>query len=415
MSLPIRSLPVWQNWDCHGCGNCCRDYQVGVTEAERQRIEAQGWEKDLGGAVLFVRQGRWWSRRYRLNHAKDGTCVFLNEQGRCRIHEKFGGDAKPLACRLYPFILIPAGEQWRVGLRFACPSAAANRGQPLTEQKLDAYAQELEHQTGVDAARVPPPPFQAGQHVDWPDLWRFAQALLDILREKEHRMEHRLRRCLALTRTCRQARFDKITGSRLSEFLRVVSSGLGGETPADPASLAPPTWIGRLLFRQVLALYTRKDQGQDAGLLKRNRWSLLKAAWSFARGQGPVPRVHAWIPQTTFEQVEQRSVPASQAIEAALERYYALKVESLQFCGATNFGLGFCQGFESLALTYPVILWLTRAMADSASEEAVTRAIIMVDHNFGFNRNLGTLRQRHALGILGHRGELERLIAWYGR
>src|SRR5205823_6530613 len=151
MSLPIRSLPVWQNWNCHGCGNCCRDYQVAVTEDERRRLEEQGWKDDpaLEGRPLFVRQGRWWKRRHRLSHGKDGTCIFLNEQGRCRIHEKFGGDAKPLACRLYPFILIPAGDQWRVGLRFACPSAAANRGQPLREQRLEAYAAELEQQTGV--------------------------------------------------------------------------------------------------------------------------------------------------------------------------------------------------------------------------------------------------------------------------
>src|SRR2546425_7637363 len=44
---------------------------------------------------------------------------------------KFGSAAKPLACRVYPFMLVPAGDHWRIGLRFACPEAAAGRGRPL--------------------------------------------------------------------------------------------------------------------------------------------------------------------------------------------------------------------------------------------------------------------------------------------
>ena len=32
MSMPVRHLPIVQNWDCHTCGNCCREYQVDVTE-----------------------------------------------------------------------------------------------------------------------------------------------------------------------------------------------------------------------------------------------------------------------------------------------------------------------------------------------------------------------------------------------
>src|SRR5690242_1681876 len=123
MSLPIRNLSTAQHWDCQGCGHCCRDYHVGVTDAERARIDAQSWHTDaaIGSTPLFVPHGPWWKRRWRLNHGADGSCVFLSEQGRCRIHEKFGADAKPLACRVYPFILVPAGDHWRVGLRYACP------------------------------------------------------------------------------------------------------------------------------------------------------------------------------------------------------------------------------------------------------------------------------------------------------
>ena len=134
MSWPIRHLPVVQNWDCHGCTNCCREYRVYLNEEERQRIAGQDWsaEADMTGLALLVAEGS----RHRLAQRGDGRCVFLSDAGRCRIHERFGSEAKPLACRLYPFVLAPAGDHWRVGLRFACPSAADDQGRPLAERAL---------------------------------------------------------------------------------------------------------------------------------------------------------------------------------------------------------------------------------------------------------------------------------------
>ena len=48
--------------------------------------------------------------QHRLGHLADGACVFLDPAGRCRIHAKFGEAAKPLACRLYPLVIHPAGK-----------------------------------------------------------------------------------------------------------------------------------------------------------------------------------------------------------------------------------------------------------------------------------------------------------------
>jgi len=39
----------------------------------------------------------------------------------------------------------------------------------------------------------------------------------------------------------------------------------------------------------------------------------------------------------------------------------------------------------------------------------------IVDDNFGFNPLLGRGRQKFALGLLGKRGELPKLVAWYGK
>ncbi len=67
-------------------------------------------------------------------------------------------------------------------------------------------------------------------------------------------------------------------GGRLSELLELLSSAADAETPANPMLVQPPGWIGRILFRQSAALYTRKDHGPNRGLSSRGRLALLGAA-----------------------------------------------------------------------------------------------------------------------------------------
>lgn len=412
MPLVRIQLPLIQKWDCHGCASCCRDYRVHLDDEEHARIASQDWATDpeLAGLSLIGRD----RQGYHLGQRADGSCVFLSAQGRCRIHERYGSAAKPFACRLYPFVLIPGGEHWSVGLRFSCPSVVRNEGKPL-----DAHVGELSELQAELAKREPrsslPPTLGAGQAVGWPDFNRFIGAILFILKNADEPLERRWRKVLALRTLCQQARFEKVHGMRLGEFLEVIRSGLDAEVPADPADVPPPSWVGRILFRQALAVYLRKDVGPERGPAARNRWALLGAAWRFARGRGDVPRLHTLLPETTFEHAEQPAGPLPEAMQGLLERYYLAKVASMQFCGPVNFGKSFWEGLEELALTCAVHLWLRRALSELAAEEAAVRAVRIVDHNFGYSPHLGTRRQRISLGILAGRGELEKLIAWYSR
>jgi lysine-N-methylase len=417
--MQLHQLPVLQNWDCHGCGGCCYQYHAPVTEEERRRIQAQGWDKepDLAGKRLLTGKGPWWARRYVLAHRPGGGCVFLSPAGRCRIHERFGPEAKPLACRLFPFVLVPAGDHWRVGLRFACPSAAANQGRPASAHSptLEQLARLLERQEGAAVTAVPAPPLQAGQRLDWRDLLRVMQALLALLRDRQDPLERRWRKCLALARLCRQARFDKLGGGRLTQFLDVVSAGLDAEVP-PAAEVLPPGWVGRVLFRQAAAVYSRKDHGEARGDATRGLLRRFAIGLRFGLGRGTVPRTSNYLrPGVTFAELEAPAGPPPADAAEVLERYYLVKVESLQFCGPTSFGLSFWDGLEGLALTLPVILWLARGVAAPSGAEAVRRAVGVVDDHFGFNRALRARRHRRVARLLAGRGELERLIAWYSR
>ncbi len=423
MALPIRHLPVLQNWDCHVCGTCCQEYVVTVTDEEKKRIDAQGWDRDrdLGGHAAFIRHGPPWARQWRLNHRPDGSCVFLSEKGRCRVHERHGYETKPLPCRLFPFVLIPTGDHWSVGLRYACPSAASNKGRPLPEhdQALQEFAARLAEREKLspmpDGSLTPPPRLAPGQTVRWPDVHRIVDALLKLLRNRSQPLERRLRKCLALGEQLRQANLKQITDARLGDLLDVLRRSADALTPDNLMKVPRPGWVGRLLFRQAAALFTRKDHGPNRGEARHGVLARLRAAWRFTRGTGPVPRMHGGLPETTFEEVEKPRGPMPLEMEHIMERYYTVKVGSLQFCGSALFRMPFWEGFELLALTYPIILWVARMYRDVPREEAVVKALSVVDDHFGFNRLLATRRQRTGFRILARQGELARLIAWYSR
>jgi lysine-N-methylase len=211
MPMPVRPLPVVQNWDCAGCAACCRQYAVRVEADERTRIEAQGWASrpEFQGVPLFVPEGdRLAGFEWKLNARPDGACVFLGPDDRCRIHAEFGSAAKPLACRIYPFLLVPAGDHWRLGLRLACPAAADSAGRPLADHLAEAreFAEALEAGSGALAVDAPPTPLKAGQVVPWSDVLRVATALSKLLGDTSAPLERRWRTVLAVAATAAATR-----------------------------------------------------------------------------------------------------------------------------------------------------------------------------------------------------------------
>jgi len=399
-----------------------------VTAEERARIEALEWDQDpdLKGVPFFVRAGGWFSSAYRLNHRPDGACVFLGSDNRCRIHARHGSAAKPLACRIYPYALTPAGDHWKLGLRFACPSAAENKGKPLADHLSEAreYAAVLEAQSGTAAISAPPAPLQKLQAVTWNDLSRIITAISKLLANIDDPPERRWRRVLFIVATLRKARFDgrgnaekAVTGGRLSELLHILSEASSEEVPVSPNDVPAPGWVGRMVFRPLVALYARKDSGMERGPAQTSPFGRFSSAIQFARGQGFVPRVHAAIGPVTFADAEKPLTDLSARAVSLLTRWSRVKVESGQFCGPLNFGLPVWDGLESLAAAFAAALWLARVLAAGGRsvDDAILLAVRMVDDNFGFNKLLGSARQKFALRLLGSRGELPKLVAWYGK
>ena len=87
-----------QTLGCAGCGKCCGNWGVPVSGEEFRRICAlplTGLPVPAEQCFKRMKDGLYLAKR-------DGRCIFLDAEKKCRIHAQFGFDAKPLTCRLYP-------------------------------------------------------------------------------------------------------------------------------------------------------------------------------------------------------------------------------------------------------------------------------------------------------------------------
>ena len=132
-------------------------------------------------------------------------------------------------------------------------------------------------------------------------------------------------------------------------------------------------------------------------------------------GRGRVPRVNEFLPETSFKEVERCSGMLPE-LDETLERYYVVKLNSLQFCGPPNFDLPLWAGLDSLVLTLPMILWLRRAFTDQSPVKAVQQAIQLVDDHFGGDPMVGFphIQILHCVSWPSV-ARLEKLVAWYSR
>jgi lysine-N-methylase len=420
-SLPLE-LPTIQNWSCHNCGGCCKQHGIFITEAEKERIEKQGWTEEHGiprGQSIFVRMGGWLGKSWhRLAHQPDGACVFLDDKGLCRIHARFGEPAKPLACRIYPYAFHPAGSKVTVGLRFSCPSVVANRGRTMQAQRQEI--KDLARQVVPESvSRATAPLIADGTIVEWADFHRFTSAIDDILSQSEQPFWRRLVALIGMMDVLEQAKFDKLNGARLEEFLEIVSEGVSQEGPEALDAVDPPSNLGRTQFRLLAGQYARKDTYASADGSLRGRFGLLRSALKLTRGRGLTPVLQPALKEVPFDQLEQpRGFPDES--HELFERYFRIKVQGLSFCGAAYYQVPLVEGFRSLALVYPAVLWIARWLAASRGDSVfgatdVADALAIADHHHGYSPAFGTWGFRKRVQTMAKLGDIPRLCCWYTR
>lgn len=420
--ISLTMLPVVQKWDCHTCGSCCREYRVTLSDDERAKVNAlsQGMQDILNGRPAISSSGWWWNRIFFLTHSKNGSCIFLGDSGRCAIHEKFGYASKPLPCRLFPWVLVPQGNKWAVGVRFACPSAAQNKGRPIPAHtlELETFASELVQRENIL-------PKQDGFWGESPSLdgyyptpWDFFHVVRGILLEGIERASSTasgLVRCITWIELMRSTRgWHKLSLEAFKDLSQLLwEQAVRDCNIEDGREVTNPDWLSLLVFRQAAAVYTRKDHGPKQGIARTGIFARLSAILRFTWGSGKVPRLHDWVPDSDFKSGERADFSLAIESEQALLRYYKIKITSGQFAGTVHHRYSVWDGFASLAMTYPILCWITRLGAIGQEHANLIKALSIVDDHFGFNRVLGGFSHRFFLSVLQGNGRLKHLIRWY--
>lgn len=410
-------LPTIQNWCCHNCGGCCRQHAIYITAAEEQRITQQHWTDLPGwpkGNGLFVKDGPRGQKR--LATREDGACVFLDEQGLCRIHGKFGEPAKPLACQVYPYAFHPSGEGLTVSLRFSCPSVVKNLGRPVSDQTADL--QRLAKQVLPEHYKaLPPPDLIRGLRMAWSEFLDVVDALDAMLHVADVPLVLRVRRLLEWTSLLEQAPVSRLKGDKLTAMIELLYAEC--EHRVRDGLATEPTSVGMKLFRLAGGQYARHDT-LAAQPTWRMRWRFFWEGISYARGTGVTPSPHRSLKSIPFALLSESYGGLSDEMDQLLTRYLRVKVQGLHLCGRAAYGESLIEGMRTMVLVVSVMLWVAKWVASSQGRtvwrlDDLIEAITIVDHNHAYSPAFGTHSSLARIRMLHQLGDLERLLVWAAR
>lgn len=379
---------------------------------EYTRLAAIDWgtlDPALKGRELFGDlRGPDGSPLHRLRRQESGACVFLDERNLCRIHALRSAETKPLACRMFPFHFVwsPAGVH--VATRFNCPTAAANKGDPVETQKRDLDALfTLGERAGHFARREDAVAFDRRHQVEWDDLLRIEALILGLLTRREFPLVRRLRTIDGFLTLISNSNLGNKEAKRREEFWEALAKGLENEARAGIA--APPGRVGyleRAFLAQLLGHFARWTPPQyinwSAGKRLLHRLGGLGHGLAFTFGLGRVPVLkrregsepgptHVSVPGPRLGEVRRfPASPLSAEASAAVERYMAAKITGQSFFGPEFYGFTFCDGLRILLLLYPLVVFFARSAAiDRGSREIevgdVASALFHVDHTYGLS------------------------------
>lgn len=234
---------------------CCRGADVVVTPAEAERYRKVGatrWHVDgmgsAGDPFEPVAHGH-----FRIRKRADGACGFLSPENRCRIHEELGGEAKPLACRVFPFRFHPTEGRPLVTTSAACPSIVRNEGAPLLDQAREIAALRSEW-SRVFPEKPGPLLFARGRPIDVATLAVVKATLRRMLDPQVGTGEADL--AIAVERMARwledlsRHRVARLPPAAFAEYVSLTGNHAAGM--ASPPPPAPPSAVTRLLSRGFL-------------------------------------------------------------------------------------------------------------------------------------------------------------------
>lgn len=424
ISLPLLPLATpGQRYSCHGCGACCRDFTVQLRIDDVKKLREQRWAERLG----FDPIARFRGRDY-LRQRADGACVFLLEDGKCRVHGEFGFENKPIACQLFPYMVSPGTSSARMGVSFACTSVVENKGELLNQQVPEALRIVSR---GLGELLEPAPHGQivrgtAAQRGELEALERYMVTWL----ASPLPLAIRLDGFAWMAQSLAVARIKSVRGDRFAELVELLTRALENELPHHP--VGAPTSRQLALLRSAVFARTEDPKPLTAGApgrvmatidqLRRSR------LWRKGRAASKVPLV---FQQTRTVQQPMASAPSTSddsrsagcsfgdvekvgplgalctdpECDSLLTRWLRATLEGGRAWGVGYYGWSGVDGIGAMAVSVAAVGWLSRAHAASHARTQVglsdvRAALGRIDRTAGRAVWLGTTAERLRLAYL---------------
>jgi len=388
-----------QRFSCNCCARCCRSFIVAVYPHERQEIQAlRNWPSELRVDRLFVRSRSAGRLGYGLAKRADGGCVFLDSDNLCLIQKQHGPEAKPLACRLYPFVLTPFAGSLGVGLRFDCPAVCTNQGQtlPSYRRELKQLAKQLalEKLENIKPAQICP---QQTVSTDWLDT--INETILKIINSNAMRLSQRLLWLSGFVGHLARVKWKNVTDDDFPELISMFYRGLLVEIQQKKYQQTAPTEKARKFLGQIFFLLSQPsapDLGRREGLFTKlhQRLTQARALKQLAKTDGPLPKIQPDWPDCDLNQLEKNFGPWPDQVEQVLTRYLTCRIADFGYCGYNFYNYSLTEGIQTLLLALITIGWLMRINAVIANREQIEladvhKAVATIDGNLGYSKPLG--------------------------
>ncbi len=414
--MPV-AIPVvpGQCWSCSACGQCCRVLVAHLFAEDRARLDSQGWKERLD-VRPYVRAGR----GHVINKHPDGSCVFLDDDGRCRIHAEFGEEGKPFACRVFPFSVRPIPLGWQASLRFDCPNSASSEGRPIGQYHawLSELVTHIEHRPPV---RDESDNLQRGLRAAPEETDAVLNRYTRWLKRQDIPLMNRLIGAARVTTTLQQATLKNVRGPRFTELLNLLFQSLRAALCETPE---PPTDRQRGMLRQLAFAHsehlTLAELRSWFGARFAKRFRQVRKAGSFLRGTGTVPPLPGYQAAVQFAEIEATVTSADALIPTRdlVNRYLTARIAGRSVFGEGFYGWPVFSGLTALWLAIAASGWLTRYIAvaagrSSTSFEDFAAALGIVDRAATRLPSLGTTAERMRVRYLGDNDGIARLINEY--
>ncbi len=407
MKLKLHTLPIAEQWNCHHCTACCRETTIQLNENDLAKLARQKWnERPEFQAIQTVRRSWMLGGTQVLNHKEDGSCVFLTPAGRCRIHEEFGPDAKPLMCRQFPLQVVATDRQTIATVARSCPSAAADRGRPVGE-----HLAFLKHLLGNEIApSAVAPPLVGKISRGWNDFHKVADAIERLLVDQRLPLVRRIVHVIRFCNLLESCKLKRVSSDSLPELIQAMEELAAADAGHLFQDRQPPTRRAAKLFRRLGAHFIRCVPGGEPIRTLGDQWRVMQLSGQLARGKALLPQVHPQFSAIAVDHLERALGPLNAEILHPLPRLYAAHALSNRYALARPQN-SLVDSARRLAFTFPMALWMLRWLAHDREPTADDMVQIVV----ALERGMVLPALNRAARYLSESGELERLAAWYSR